>query len=308
MADAQKLKLIFMGTPDFSVTALQALLDAGHEVVCVYSQPPRKSGRGQKLKPTQVHAFAESKGIEVRTPVSLKDADEHQAFADLNADAAVVVAYGLILPAPILNAPRLGCVNIHASLLPRWRGAAPLQRAIEAGDQVSGVTTMQMDAGLDTGPMLMTESLGIPFEMNAQGLHDALAEMGGRLIVATLAGLAAGHLEPEPQSEIGVTYAKKIDKTETRLDWAQSATEVAHKIRGLYPMMWFDWQGQRIRVLAANVEAGSGEPGTALDDKLCIACQTGAVRFLTLQPAGKKPMTPHDFRNGRPIPTGTVLS
>jgi len=307
MTDVPKLKLIFMGTPDFSVCALKDILDAGHDVVCVYSQPPRKSGRGQKMHPTPVHAFAESKGIEVRTPTSLKDEDAQKAFADLEADVAVVVAYGLILPVEILDAPRLGCVNIHASLLPRWRGAAPIQRAIEAGDEQTGVTTMQMDAGLDTGPMLMSETMPIPYDMNAQDLHDALSKMGGRLIIATLLGLTLGNLKSEPQPDHGVTYAKKIDKAETCLNWGRPAAEVAHQIRGLYPMAWFEWQGQRVRVLACEVVDGKGLPGITLDDHLTVACGKLALRLTKLQPAGKGAMDTQAFLNGRPVPTGSSL-
>lgn len=303
-----KLKIVFMGTPDFSVPALQSLLDAGHEVVCVYSQPPRKSGRGQKLRPGPVHAFAEAKGIEVRTPASLKDADAQQAFADLGADVGVVVAYGLILPGAILHAPRLGCVNIHASLLPRWRGAAPIQRAVQAGDAESGVTIMQMDEGLDTGPMLMTEALSIPFDMNAQDLHDALSDMGGRLVVAALSRLESAAIEAEPQPQNGVTYAKKIDKSETRLDWSQSAEDLAHHVRGLYPLAWFDVSGQRVRVLAAKVENGSGTPGHTLDDGLLLACGHGALRLTRVQPAGKGAMDAAAFLNGHPVAVGTDLN
>ena len=221
------MKLIFMGTPDFSVSALKALLDAGHEVACVYSQPPRKSGRGQKLSPTPVHAFAEAQGIEVRTPVSLKDPAEQQAFADLNADAAVVVAYGLILPQAVLVAPRLGCFNIHASLLPRWRGAAPIQRAIEAGDDKTGVAIMQMDAGLDTGPVLLMEETTITDTMTAGDLHDVLAALGAKLIVNALQDMPSS----TPQPVDGVTYAKKIDKAETRIDWSRPAAAVAAQVR-----------------------------------------------------------------------------
>lgn len=308
MSDPKKLKLIFMGTPDFSVEALKSILDVGYDVVCVYSQPPRKSGRGQKLKPTAVQAFAESKGIEVRTPVSLKDPSEQQAFAALKADIAVVVAYGLILPVAILEAPRLGCVNIHASLLPRWRGAAPIQRCIESGDDVTGVTTMQMDAGLDTGPMLLTEQLPITFDMNAQTLHDALAEIGGRLIVATLTGLASGKIVAEPQPTSGITYAKKIDKSETRINWNRPASDVANHIHGLYPMAWFEWNGQRVRVLKLEVTNDTGPAGYAVDDHLTIACESGAVRLTQLQPAGKSAMEAKNFLNGRPTPKGSELS
>ena len=302
-----KLRLVFMGTPDFSVPALKAFIDAGHDVVSVYSQPPRKSGRGQKLTPSPVHAYAEAQGIEVRTPVSLKTEDAQQAFAALNADAAVVVAYGLILPQAILDAPKRGCFNIHASLLPRWRGAAPIQRAIEAGDTQSGVTIMQMDAGLDTGPMLLTETIAITSDMNAQHLHDALCVMGGRLIVAALAGVVDGSLTPQTQPEDGVTYAKKIDKAETRIDWRRSAVDLARLVRALYPLTWFERDGQRVRVLRATNEENSGGPGVVLDDALLVACAKGALRIVEVQPAGKAAMDAGAYLRGNPLKTGTLL-
>jgi len=303
-----KLRLIFMGTPEFSVSALNALLDAGHEIVAVYSQPPRKSGRGQKLTPSPVHAFAEARGIEVRTPVSLKDAEAQQAFAALNADAAVVVAYGLILPKAILDAPRMGCFNIHASLLPRWRGAAPIQRAIETGDTQTGVTIMQMDEGLDTGPMLVSEAIDIPVDMNAQQLHDALSAMGGRLIVGALAGVVDGTMMAEIQPGDGVTYAKKIDKVETRLDWRRTANDLAALVRALYPLAWFERDGQRIRVLAASAETASGAPGAVLDDQLLVACGEGGLRLLLVQPAGKSAMDAQAYLRGNPFSIGDVLA
>lgn len=306
MSDVE-LRLVFMGTPDFSVPTLKALIDAGHEIVAVYSQPPRKSGRGQKLTPSPVHAYAKAQGIEVRTPVSLKTEDAQQAFAALNADAAVVVAYGLILPQAILDAPKRGCFNIHASVLPRWRGAAPIQRAIEAGDAQSGVTIMQMDVGLDTGPMLLTETIAIPSDMNAQHLHDALCEMGGRLIVAALSGVVDGSLTPEAQPEDGVTYAKKIDKSETRIDWRRSAVDLARLVRALYPLTWFERDGQRVRVLRATHEDISGEPGVVLDDAFLVACAKGALRIVEVQPAGRAAMDAGAYLRGNPLKTGTVL-
>jgi len=302
------LKLIFMGTPDFSVAALKAVLDAGHDVLCVYSQPPRKSGRGQKLTPTPVHAFAESQGIQVRTPVSLKNADEQAAFAALGADAAVVVAYGLILPQEVLDAPRLGCFNIHASLLPRWRGAAPIQRAIEAGDAKSGVAIMKMDAGLDTGDVLIQEETPILPDMTAGELHDALAALGARLIVAALDGVASGVLSPTPQPCDGVTYAKKIDKAETRVDWTRPAPAVSAQVRAFHPFAWFELDGVRVRVLAIGVEPGSGAPGVTLDDALLVACGEGAVRILRLQPAGKAAMDAGAYLNGRAVAAGVSLN
>lgn len=302
------LKLVFMGTPDFSVEALKALLAAGHDVRCVYSQPPRKAGRGQKLTPTPVHAFAEAQGIEVRTPVSLKSAEAQAEFAALNADAAVVVAYGLILPQAVLDAPRLGCFNIHASLLPRWRGAAPIQRAIEAGDPETGVAIMQMDAGLDTGAVLLMEATPITPTTTAGELHDTLAALGARLIVAALDGVADGTLTPTPQPGEGVTYAKKIDKAETRIDWSRPAAAVSAQVRAFHPMAWFELQGLRVRVLELEVTDGQGTPGATLDDTLRVACGSGAVRLLRVQPAGKGVMDAASFLNGRAVFAGTKLS
>ena len=301
------MRLIFMGTPDFSVPALQALLDAGHDVVCVYSQPPRKAGRGQKLKPTPVHAFAESKGIEVRTPVSLKGEDEQAAFAALEADGAVVVAYGLILPKAILDAPQMGCFNIHARLLPRWRGAAPIQRAIEAGDAESGVTIMQMDEGLDTGDMLMVGKIAMDEDMNAQALHDTLSAMGAQLMVETLSGLDGGTVKPVPQPEDGVTYAKKIDKAETRMDWGRTAQELDRQIRAFYPLAWFERDGQRVRVGAASVVDGDGQPGTVIGG-LSIACGEGALELTHVQPAGKSAMDAGAYLRGKPTQPGEQLA
>ena len=297
-----------MGTPDFSVQALTALLNAGHDVVCVYSQPPRKAGRGQKLTPSPVHAFADAQGIEVRTPASLKDADAQAAFAALEVDGAVVVAYGLILPRTILQAPRLGCFNIHASLLPRWRGAAPIQRAIEAGDDKTGVAIMQMDAGLDTGAVLVMEETPITPNMTAGQLHDVLARMGADLIVKALAGVQAGTLTPTPQPTDGVTYANKIDKAETRIDWSRPAAAVSAQVRAFHPMAWFEWDGQRVRVLDLHIEDGTGEAGMTLDGELLVACGEGAVRLVRLQPAGKGAMDAAAFLNGRPIPKGASLN
>jgi len=302
-----KLKLVFMGTPEFSVPALQALLGAGHDVVCVYSQPPRKSGRGQKLNLSPVHVFAQSKGIDVRTPTSLKGADEQAAFAALNVDAAVVVAYGLILPRAVLDAPRLGCYNIHASLLPRWRGAAPIQRAIEAGDAKTGVAIMKMDAGLDTGDVVLMEEMPIGVSQTANDLFEALSIMGARLIVQALDGVAAGTLMPKPQSADGVTYAIKIDKSETHIDWSRSAQVVLAQVRAFHPLVWFEVDGLRVRVLDMKIESGIGKPGLTLDDKLQVACGDGAVRLLRVQPAGKAAMDAAAFLNGHAIPKATAL-
>ncbi len=304
-----RLRVAFMGTPDFAATALDAVAKV-HDVVCVYSQPPRPAGRGYKLVPSAVQAKAEALGIPVRCPASLKSPEEQAAFAELGLDAAVVAAYGLILPQPILDAPKLGCVNIHASLLPRWRGAAPIQRAIMAGDAETGVTIMQMDAGLDTGAMLAVGRVTIGPETTAADLHDALAALGAALVVDTLAAMAAGSALATPQPEDGVTYAQKIDKAEARIDWNRDAALVSAHIRGLspFPGAWCDLGGERVKVLNAVAEGGSGAPGAALDDKLLIACGSGAVRLTRLQRAGGKPVDAAGFLNGRAVPAGTKFA
>ena len=305
------LDLIFMGSPEFSIPALQALLDAGHRVKCVYAQPPRPANRGHKETPCPVHAFALEKGLAVRTPKSLKDPAEQAAFAALKADAAVVVAYGLILPQAVLDAPRLGCLNIHASLLPRWRGAAPIQRAIQAGDHETGVTIMQMDAGLDTGPMLLDGRLPITDTTTAGGLHDDLSALGAKLIVMALDGLQAGTLQATPQPDDGVTYAAKLDKAEGRLDWTKPAAELARTVRAFdpWPGTWFEAGKERIKVLAAEAVANSSEaaPGTVLDDRATIKCGEGALRPTRLQRPGKGAMEAADFLRGFDFPKGTRL-
>jgi methionyl-tRNA formyltransferase len=299
------MRLVFMGTPDFAVETLKALLAAGHTVAAVYSQPPRPAGRGMAERPSPVHAFAAAQGIEVRTPASLKPHDEKERFAALEADAAVVVAYGLLLPKPILDATRLGCFNVHASLLPRWRGAAPIQRAIMAGDAETGVTIMRMAEGLDTGPMCRVVRLAIRPETTAQSLHDALAVLGAQAMVEVLAG---EEIACQPQPAEGVTYARKIDKAEARIDFGRSAPEVRNHIHGLspFPGAWFEARGTRIKVLACQVTDGAGAPGTFLDDRLALACGTGAVRLLKLQREGKGAMEAEEFLRGFPIPAGTV--
>ncbi|CDL00097.1 10-formyltetrahydrofolate:L-methionyl-tRNA(fMet) N-formyltransferase [Magnetospirillum gryphiswaldense MSR-1 v2] len=302
------MRLAFMGTPDFSVAILSALLDAGHDVVCVYAQPPRPAGRGHKEQLTPVHAFAAQHGIEVRIPKSLKSEAEQQAFRALDLDAAVVAAYGLILPQAILDAPRRGCLNVHASLLPRWRGAAPIQRAILAGDAETGVTIMQMDAGLDTGAMLLVESLPITADTNAASLHDALAVLGARLIVDALARY--DDLPQVKQPEEGVTYAHKLAKDEGRLDWNRPAVELERQVRGLtpWPGVWCQVGEERLKVLAAGLAEGSGAPGTVLDDSLLVACGSGALRLLRVQRAGKGPMEAADLLRGFAIPRGSILA
>lgn len=301
-----------MGTPDFSVPALEAIFGAGHDVVAVYSQPPRPAGRGKKLQPSPVHLAAERHGIEVRTPKSLKSDDVQAAFSDLNLDVAVVVAYGLILPKAILDAPRLGCVNIHASLLPRWRGAAPIQRALMAGDTETGVTIMKMDEGLDTGGMLMVEALEIDGMETAGGLHDRLSALGAEMIGPALEAYASGDLTETPQPEEGVTYASKIDKSEARIAWDRTATKIKNHIHGIspFPGAWFEHDGQRIKVLACQVldlGALTNDPGTVLDDELTISTADGAVRLIKVQRQGKGPMDAADFLRGFDLPLGTVL-
>ncbi|UWQ58709.1 methionyl-tRNA formyltransferase [Leisingera caerulea] len=301
------MRIIFMGTPDFSVPVLDALVGAGHEIAAVYCQPPRPAGRGKKDRPTPVHARAAALGLEVRHPVSLKGAEEQAAFAALNADIAVVVAYGLILPQAILDAPKHGCLNIHASLLPRWRGAAPIHRAIMAGDAETGICIMQMEAGLDTGPVLLREATEIGAEETTAQLHDRLSDMGAGLIVEALRRLP--ELTPQVQPEEGVTYAGKIDKGEAQIDWSRPASDVDRKIRGLspFPGAWCEIEGQRVKLLASRLAEGQGAPGEVLDDALTIACGTGAVQLLRLQRAGKSAQDPDVFLRGFPVPKASRL-
>ncbi|MGR3316333.1 methionyl-tRNA formyltransferase [Roseovarius indicus] len=301
------MRVVFMGTPDFSVPVLDALVEAGHEVAAVYCQPPRPAGRGKKDRPTPVQARAEALGLEVRHPERLKGAEEQAAFDALKADVAVVVAYGLILPQAVLDMPTHGCLNIHASLLPRWRGAAPIHRAIMAGDAETGVCIMQMEAGLDTGPVLLREATPIRAEDTTGSLHDRLSAMGAALIVKALAGL--GELVPEAQPEEGVTYADKIDKAEAKVDWAAPAVEVDGKIRGLspFPGAWFEYDGQRIKLLASRLAEGAGAPGEVLDDALTVACGEGAVQVLRLQRAGRGSQDAAEFLRGTKLPRGTRL-
>ena len=301
------MRLIFMGTPDFSVPALEALYAAGHDIACVYTQPPRPAGRGKKDRPSPVQMRAEALGLPVRHPVSLRDATAQAEFAALNADIAVVVAYGLILPQPILDAPTHGCLNIHASLLPRWRGAAPIHRAIMAGDTETGVCIMQMEAGLDTGPVLQRAATPIEAGDTTAILHDRLAGIGADLIVQALAQLP--NLTPKAQPEAGVTYAQKIDKAEAAIDWTRPAIEVDRQIRGLspFPGAWFEQDGVRIKVLGSTLVAGSGTPGEVLDDALSVACGIDAVRLTRLQRAGKGAQDADVFLRGMSVPRGTQL-
>ena len=313
------LRIAFMGSPDIAVDVLAALVEAGHEIACVYSQPPRPAGRGKKLTPTPVHRYAEDHGFEVRTPKSLKPAEEKARFAALDLDAAVVVAYGLILPQDVLDAPRLGCMNMHASLLPRWRGAAPIQRAIMAGDEITGIQAMMMEAGLDTGPVLATAEARIfPFE-TAGSLHDRLAELAAELAPRALEGLADGSLKPVPQTEDGATYASKITADDRQIDWSKPAAKVDCQIRGLspFPGAWFNWTSKpddepvRVKALMSRLSEQTHDaaaPGTLLDDNLLIACGDGhAVRLLNLQKPGSRAMDAEDFLRGNKIEAGTVF-
>lgn len=301
------MKIVFMGTPDFAVPALRALVAAGHQVLAAYTQPPRPGGRrGKELTPTPVHRAAEELEIPVRHPLSLKDADEQAAFAALDADIAVVAAYGLILPRAVLDAPRHGCLNIHASLLPRWRGAAPIHRAILAGDSKTGVTIMQMEAGLDTGPMLAKVTTPVDSKTTGE-LTEELAASGAELMAAVLADLT--RYPPQVQPEEGVTYAHKIDKAETRIDWNQPAQQAERQVRAFAPApgAWFEFEGERCKVLAAQLAEGQGAPGTVLDDALTIACGDGAIRPSLVQRAGRPAMATQDLLRGWAIAPGAQL-
>lgn len=302
------MKVIFMGTPDFSVPVLEALVEAGHEIVAVYCQPPRAAGRGKKLRPTPVHARAEALGLLVRHPERLRDPKYHADFAALEADVAVVVAYGLILPQAILDAPKHGCLNIHASLLPRWRGAAPIHRAIMAGDDKTGVCIMQMEAGLDTGPVVLRRETDIAATDTTAILHDRLSEMGAGLIVEALGAIA--DLTPKTQPQEGVTYAAKIDKAEARVDWTRPAEEVDRQIRGLspFPGAWAMINGQRVKLLASELASGAGDAGEVLDAaQMIVACGEGAVALTRLQRAGKGAQEREVFLRGFDVRTGEKM-
>ena len=296
-----------MGTPTFAVPALLALVEAGHAVVAVYTQPPRPAGRGKQLMPSPVQREAERLGIAVRSPKTLRDLEAQADFAALEVDLAVVAAYGLILPQPVLDAPTHGCINIHASLLPSWRGAAPIHRAILAGDPVTGVTIMQMEAGLDTGPMLAAARTPVEDKTGGE-LTAELAELGARLLIEVLADLP-GHA-PAPQPDLGVTYAAKIDKAETRIDFARAAELIERQVRAFAPApgAWFELEGERYRILSAQVVAREGAAGTTLDDQLTIACGHGAMRPTMIQRAGRPAMTVEELLRGRAVPAGTKLA
>lgn len=309
------LRVIFMGTPEFSVPTLRAIAEAGHEIIAVYTQPPRAAGRrGLELTPSPVQREAERLGITVRTPVSLKGEAEQDAFRALQADIAVVVAYGLLLPRPILEAPRFGCLNGHASLLPRWRGAAPIQRAIMAGDAETGMMVMRMEEGLDTGPVAMVEKCAIEPDMTAGDLHDMLMGMGAALMVEALARLEGDTLTFTTQATEGVTYAKKIDKAETRVDWTRPAGEVHNHIRGLspFPGAWCEigigGRMERLKLLRSTLAEGAGEPGGILDDRLTVACGSGAIRLVEVQRAGGRPAGAQEFLRGAKLEKGMKFS
>ncbi|WP_296681164.1 methionyl-tRNA formyltransferase [Novosphingobium sp.] len=301
------MRVIFMGTPEFAVPTLNALVIAGHDVVCVYSQPPRPAGRGKQLLASPVHRAAELRGIPVRTPHTFRDLDRQAEFAALEADVAVVAAYGLILPQPVLDAPRYGCLNVHASLLPRWRGAAPIHRAILAGDPVTGVTIMKMEAGLDTGPMLAIARTLID-DKTAGELAEELSGIGATLMVEVLADLETRRAEPQP--ELGVNYARKIDKAESRLDFSRAAEHVARQVRAFAPVpgAFFELDGERYRVLKVELANRDGKAGLTLDDRLTIACGHGAVRPVLIQRAGRPVMGIDELLRGRTFPSGTKLA
>ncbi len=301
------MRLIFMGTPAFAVPTLDAVLQAGHEVAAVYTQPPRPAGRGKALSPSPVQRRAESAGIEVRAPLSLRDPVEQQAFADLGADAALVAAYGLILPPAVLAAPRFGCLNVHASLLPRWRGAAPIQRAIEAGDAETGISIMQMERGLDTGPVFLKRAIPIGTRNHGE-LTELLAGLGAAMMLEVLGQIP--DLEAEPQDDGLATYAPKIDKKEARIDFTRAAEEVERQVRAFAPTpgAWFEYGGERIRLLAAELTDAEGEPGTVLDERLSIACGSGAVVPTRLQRPGRAAMDAGALLRGFGIPIGTRLA
>jgi methionyl-tRNA formyltransferase len=303
------LRLAFMGTPDFAVPALAELIAQGHDIAAVYSQPPRPSGRGMETTPGPVHRFAQTAGLEVRTPLTLKDPTEQAAFTALNLDAAVVVAYGLLLPKAILEAPRLGCFNLHGSLLPRWRGAAPIQRAVMAGDLETGVMVMHMDEGLDTGPVLMAERVTIGRKSSGE-LADQLSRLGADLMVRALGALERGQVSEQAQVTDGVTYAKKIAKDEARIDWSKSAAEIDCLIRGFAPSpgAFAEVKGERLKILFAEPVRGNGSPGTVITDDLTIACGNGALRLLKVQRAGGKAMAAGDLLKGFALPPGTQFS
>ncbi len=307
--EPERLRLIFMGTASFAVPSLEALAASRHEIVAVYTQPARPAGRGMKPRPSAVQAAAARLALPVRTPERLRDPAEQAAFAGLGADLGVVAAYGLILPKAVLDAPRLGCINLHASLLPRWRGAAPIQHALLAGDRETGISIFQMEPSLDTGPVLAMERVPITEESTAEILHDTLADLAARMVVPVVDDLAAGRARAVPQPEGGVTYAAKLDKTAGRLDWSRPAAELERQLRALnpWPGCWTEALGQRLRVLAGELALASGPPGVVLDDRLTVACGEAALRLTELQRAGGRPLAAGEFLRGFPLPPGSRL-
>lgn len=303
------MRIAFMGTPEFAVPTLKALVEAGHDVPAVYTQPPRRAGRGKLERPTPIALCAEELGLQIHTPLNFKDRTDREAFAALNLDVAVVVAYGLILPQGVLDAPKHGCFNLHASLLPRWRGAAPIHRAIMAGDAETGVCVMRMAAGLDTGPVALTARTTIADDDTTQSLHDRLSTLGSQLIVKALKQLSSGDLILTDQPENGV-YAAKIEKTEARIDWTVPAAEVDRKIRGLspFPGAWFELDGKRVKVLQSRLGEADGEPGVVADEELSVCCGKRSVQLIRLQQAGKSPMNAREFLRGSPVPVGKHLT
>ena len=304
------MKLAFFGSPEFAVPALRALVGIGHEIVRVYTQPSQVAGRGKKVQETAIYAIASELGLQVCTPSSLTDEAVQQEFKELNLDAAIVVAYGLILKKPILDAPKFGCFNIHASLLPRWRGAAPIQRAIMAGDEETGVSIMRMNEGLDTGPLLLSETVPIRDFTTSQKLHNQLAILGSGMIVEALEGVFSGRLKEVPQPEEGITYAQKLTREEGRIDWNKTAEEIERKVRAFtpWPGAWFNLGDVRLKVLEVELVEGSGEPGVVIDNNLTVSCRTGSLRLKTVQREGRRPMSVETLLRGFSIETGSLLT
>lgn len=309
------MRIVFMGTPEFSLPVLVALLEAGHEIASVYCQPPRPSGRGQRVNLSPVHAFAKSQGLHVCTPTDLKSVDEQIKFSSFNADLGVVVAYGLILPSTIFDAPHLGCVNVHASLLPRWRGAAPIQRSILAGDKITGVSIMKIESGLDTGQIFLSEKVPISHMTTTQNLHDDLANKGASLMLEALVGIETGTLLPKPQSEDSATYALKLKPCEGKIDWSRPAIFLERQVRALnpWPGVWFEFGGERVKILAAQAESELEKrvrtvpPGTTIDNKLGVSCGSGVLRLTKLRRAGKTTLDASAYLRGAPIDAGTIF-
>ncbi|MBI36457.1 MAG: methionyl-tRNA formyltransferase [Alphaproteobacteria bacterium] len=304
------MKLAFFGSPEFAVPALRALVGIGHEIVRVYTQPSQVAGRGKKVQETAIYAIASELGLQVCTPSSLTDEAVQEEFKELNLDAAIVVAYGLILKKPILDAPKFGCFNIHASLLPRWRGAAPIQRAIMAGDEETGVSIMRMNEGLDTGPLLLSETVPIRDFTTSQKLHNQLAILGSGMIVEALEGVFSGRLKEVPQPEEGITYAQKLTREEGRIDWNKTAEEIERKVRAFtpWPGAWFNLGDVRLKVLEVELVEGSGEPGVVIDNNLTVSCRTGSLRLKTVQREGRRPMSVETLLRGFSIETGSLLT